>query len=947
MPEHIARRRLLLLAAGGGLALGLPSLTGTADARAATLAQAAADTDLTHPWIYTDASEKEALIAKVTGSDWAKSSYEQIKAVVEPLADRHQNDPEWILSRMSMYWKEGQRYTQVYVAKQNFSYGEGNAPVPTLRFDATRGWNSNKNPALEQRLAYSEDGSMVNQDGATVPYTETGHMIRLNNQELLDLAQRAAFLHWITGEEKYAALASDIYWQWLMGVYYMKPLLDPAKSLGGPGGYEPGGICGYYDYEVIHDPMGGQAAVVYDFLYDYLDAHPHPHAVELGKGLKELSTEVFKRFIDIGLVRGGATGNWNINGFACILPAILSLDPDEQYADGKGREHYLANYTTTTTAYHTALPDILTEYDKVTGLWHESPVYSFGTVGSLLDFAVPVERQGTDTIAGNDVLRRAALAIGPWLDARGNMVVFGDGRGGSPGYTAFERLLTYYTVTGDTEHAAQVAEVLSNAITAGQYSRDSLSLLDIIVDLDLPDTAATASDVRTAYSPHHRHITMKNKNDVATGLMATLYGGYNSDDHLNPNGLAIQLYGQGWALSPNCKSYESYTSADYAYSKGPAGANTIVPGYAYGPVTVNAMEPAPPADSFVNTTQISAYAQFTDVSASEKRRQLAIIRTSATTGYYVDVFRSDQADNDYVHHNLGNSLTLADAHGEPLSLTPADDLGTVNTAYSFFANPVSAGHDGDLRATWTVDASDDTPRIDMRMWMLGQGGRTVYRVDGPGTTLNSNVTPGAVNQSPQTTPTLIVRQQANNAASAPFVSVFEPAKDSAGAVRGVTRLAGNDTFTALRVRSEGAGELKGRVEYVLSSADDHAHSAHPHVEFTGTFGVVSLNNDTLRYLYLGSGRDLRHRDHRITADGDTAVAAGLVRSRDGMRYSANARVRITLPCGGPAHRARIAYETKDGFVFAPTTADPAAGTVTAPVPAGDDVRIKVVTPHRK
>ncbi|MBA2810221.1 hypothetical protein E0500_023190 [Streptomyces sp. KM273126] len=945
MPQNIARRRLLLLAAGGGLALALPPLTGAAHA---ATADATAPTDLTHPWIYTDASEKEALIDKITNSDWAKASVERLKAVIGPLADRHQSDPEWILSRMSMYWKEGQRYTQVYVKKQNFDYGEGNAPVPTVRFDATRGWNSNKNPPLEQRLEYSEDGSMVNQDGVTVPYAETGHMIRLNNEEILGLAQRAAFLHWVTGEEKYAAFASDIYWQWLMGVYYMKPMLDPTKSLGGPGGYEPGGICGYYDYEVIHDPMGGLAAVVYDFLYDYLDAHPHPHAVEIGKGLKELSTEVFKRFIDIGLVRGIATGNWNVNGFAGIVPAMMALDPDDQYADGKGRDYYLAFYTTTTTQYHTALPDILTEYDKVTGLWHESPAYSFGTVGTLLDLAAPVRRQGTDTIAGNDVLRRASLAMGPWLDARGNMVVFGDGRGGSPGYTAFERLLTYYTATGDTTNAAQVAEVLSNAMSAGQYNRNTLSSpLDIIFGVDLPTTDDSTTDVRTAYSPHHRHITMKNRNDVAAGLMATVYGGYNSTDHLNPNGLAIQLYGQGWALSPNCKSYESYTSADYVYSKGPAGANTIVPGYAYGPITVNAMEPAPPADAFVNTTQISQYAQFTDVSADEKRRQVAIIRTSDTTGYYVDVFRSDQADNDYIHHNLGQGLTLADAHGTALDLTAASDLGTAaNAGYKYFTNPVSAGHDGDLRATWTVNASDSNPRIDMRMWMLGQEGRTVYRVDGPGTTVNTNVTPNAVNQKPQTTPTLIVRQQGNNAATAPFVSVFEPATDGAGTVREITRLAEGGTFTGLRVRSDGPGELRGRTEYVLSSAGTEAHSPHRDLDFTGAFGVVCTNAGRLRYLYLGNGRDLRHGYHRITADGDAAVAAGLVRDRDGTRYSADGWIRITLPCDGPVHRARVAYETRDGFVFAETTATPADRTVTGRVPAGYDVRIKVVTSHR-
>lgn len=65
-----------------------------------------------------------------------------------------------------------------------------------------------------------------------------------------------------------------------------------------------------------------------------------------------------------------------------------------------------------------------------------------------------------------------------------------------------------------------------------------------------------------------------------------------------------------------------------------------------------------------------------------------------------------------------------------------------------------------------------------------------------------------------------------------------------------------------------------------------------------------------------------------------------------MRYSADGWVLITLPCSGPTHRARIAYETKDSFVLAETTAGPALSGVTGRVPAGHDVRIKVVTPHR-
>ncbi|WP_103338507.1 hypothetical protein [Amycolatopsis sp. CA-126428] len=899
-----------------------------------------------HPRLYIDAADKDALLAKLGGSDWAKASLAAIKARIDPLADRHTADPAWILSRMSMFWTDGARYTQIYVAKQNFDRGTGNAPVPTVRPDATRGWNSNVLGPLETRLPYSADGSQRNNQGQVVPYAQTGHMHRLNNQEILSLAQQAGFLHWVTGDEKYAKLGADIYWQWLLGTYYMNPMLDPASSLGGPGGYAPGGIGGYYDYEVIHDPMGGQAAVVYDFLFDYLVAHPDPHAVSIGKSVIELSTVVFKRFIEIGLVRGGATGNWNVNGWSCILTAILALEPNAAQPDGKGSEYYLQGYTTTSTQYHQALPDLLKEYDPVTGLWHESPMYSFGTISVLVDLALPVRRAGVDTIGGNDIMRRAALAIGPWLDPRGNMVVFGDGRGGSPGYVAFERLAAYYTQVGDTEGLANAVEVLRNAIAAGQYTRNTLSFVDLIDAVDLPSGTTTTSNVRTAYSAHHRHLTLKNRNDVATGLMATLYGGVASTDHLNPNGLALQLYGQGWALSPNTKSYESYWSADYPYSKGPAGANTIVPGYTSGPIQVNAVEPPTAPDAFTNAAEISANHQFADMTAAEKRRQVAIVRTSATTGYYVDVFRSDQASNDYIHHNLGNSLTLSDSAGGALPLAAATDLGTADAAYKFFSNVRSVPYTGDISARWKIDATDGSPEIGMEMWMLGQPGRTIYQADGLPTTVLPSVVPHGVNMSPQPTPTLIVRQTGANAASAPFVSVFEPTTGGNRSIRSIRDLGSSGTFAGIVVSSEGASaDLTGRVDHVLSATDDVPHAPSPLIDFTGLFGVATWTCRGFRSLYLGSGRDLRLGDYRISAG--AAVSAGLDRTGETVTYSASAPITLTLPRPRSLHGQDIRIEYKNGtrWFSLPSVVDRPTSTVSATVPAGYAIEVRVVGRH--
>ena len=147
--------------------------------------------------------------------------------------DRHQTDPEWITSRLAMYWKDGERYTQCYLKKQNWDYGEGNAPVPTVRMPGMRTWNKYVNVPLEDRTPYNETGDMwginklnPSEPSVKVPYKESGHMIRGNNVEILTLAENAAFVYWVTGEEKFARFATDIFNVWLVGTYYMNPILD-------------------------------------------------------------------------------------------------------------------------------------------------------------------------------------------------------------------------------------------------------------------------------------------------------------------------------------------------------------------------------------------------------------------------------------------------------------------------------------------------------------------------------------------------------------------------------------------------------------------------------------------------------------------------------------------------------------------------------------------------
>jgi hypothetical protein len=842
--------------------------------------------------IYVSDSDKYIVLRKIENESWAKEAYKNIELRIDKYADRHQEDPDWIISRLAMYWKDGERYTQCYLKNQNWDYGTGNAPVPTLRLPGMRTWNQFYNVPLEDRIPYNETGDMLGLSRSNpelppilVPYKESGHMIRGNNVEILTLAEEASFLYWISRNEKYARFASDIFYTWLMGIYYMNPILDPEQSTGGPGGWEPGGICGYYDYEQIHDDMAMHAAVIYDFMYDYLNNNQHPHLREIKKPLKNITGEVFKRFIGIGFVRGGKSGNWNVNGWNMILKPILVLDKNDAYEDGKGREYYLHYLLKESTSHHDAIPDILKSYDSITGLWPESPGYAFGTIDMLLDFAIMLQSTNIDIIGDNTIMQKAALAVFPWMDDQANMIVFGDTRGGPANFRTFENLLSYYTKINDKDGIELVSAALNKGIKTGKYDRTKATWYNICTYTPtIPQVRETSSE-RSSYSQHHRMITMKNYNGD-NKLMALLYGG-RKGFHLSENGLAVQFYGKGWALAPDAAGYESYWSKDVSYHQGVTGSNTILPGYKVGDITINAMDPMVVSSSeFTNKNTTSPNYSFTDISAEEKRRLIAMVRISAITGYYVDIFRSDQPDNDYLYHNLGNAMTLYDAKGNMIQQESANDLDTVySTAYSYFDNIKKSMYSGDFRAVW--DIATVSPSIKMEMWMIGQKNRTIYTMDAPPTTLLNNITPGGVNKSPQSTPSLIVRQNNNNAEDHPFIGVFEPYNEGEKSVQKVTGLSVQGDFISLLV------ETKDNRQYICNSISEKIHSPVKGISFKGIFGIISVNKKGFEALYLGRGSSICYGKYKIESLGGN-VSAELRIDNGIYYYSSDSPIKITI-----------------------------------------------------
>ena len=637
---------------------------------------------------------------------------EQIKKRIAQYVERHQQDPQWLLSRMAMYWKEGEHYTQCYISNQHWHHGEGNAPVPTLRLPGERTWNKNPRPRLADLQPYNETGdltvtvpasSATVPDGSpsgrtvTVPYRNTGHSVRSINGEILSIAQDAAYVFSQTGDERYARLATDVFNQTLIGIYYMQPAINlTPKDTEGPGGWQEGGILGYYDYEQIHDDIGLRLATIYDYAREYLIAHPSEAMQQTGKDTRRLMNEVMRRFIDLGMIRGGRSGNWNVNGWDMMFRPVLVLEDNDYFDDGKGRQYFLHYLTEESTKHHVCIPEMLEQYDTVTGLWPESPGYGFGTVLSILSWEKPLKRQGIDIISKFDILRKAKEAIPVWSDYRGNAICFGDYRGGRIG----------------------------KELSVGK-----------------PGWKASS------YSPFHRMAVLKNFDDPTFPMMACLYGGRNGA-HLSPNGLALMLYGYGYALSPDASAYESYWSEDHAYHQTVQGANTILQGYQAGPVTLNAMLPA------IDTTRVFATdapagskVRLATMTAAEKQRTVVLVKGSTGLGYYLDLFDPGMDSTDYVMHTVGRELSIQQKETE-----------------------------GGCQVLWTVDDS-----IRVRLWVSGGTQRQYTQRMNPASYINGSLTPAGVSTRGLATPTFYTHQDKNTR----YANVYEVYREGWPAIKTV------------------------------------------------------------------------------------------------------------------------------------------------------------------
>ncbi|MFR9619827.1 MAG: hypothetical protein SNH63_01255 [Rikenellaceae bacterium] len=867
---------------------------------------------------------KGEVVERMERLEWAKPMLKMAHDQVDQYVERHVSDSIWIISRLQMYWKN--HYTTPYINGGEYSRAEGHAPVPTVRFTGGRDWSSiYRTPSLEDIrpfMDYNDDQIYLQnptKPGSPWEWVDTGksaHKVEGINVSIVTKAMYSAFLYWLDGDERYAKFAYDILKVFTDGLYYREaPVAE--------GDTRNAHVVGLTSFEVIHEGVIPSMTLCYDFLYDYL----HERRADVAR-----MQAVFQKFADQVIVNGVSDNNWNVFQARFISYLALVLESDADYENGKGREYYADFLLNKSVERQRALKEVRDIYDPNTAMWNESPIYSTNTTKDLLEALLLLDGlDGENLLCDFEIVERAAVASMEYEMPNLRTTGFGDNGYSLIDNTMFESLLSFYKRYGMDDKLQSTAAVLNDRVANGLYERKRgvtmYKLFNYVEDLG--DIRADGSSLYSAlfYAPNVNLSMLRSGLDRQNALMLINAGtGFN---HNSDNGMSLELYGEGYVLGVDKGRGSSYWSADHReYYKAAVSHNTVVvdgrsknsspemlPGesspqhalLSYFPVSNR-------GDAAREVSILYADNTFHETSTnSQQRRTNGVVRTSESSGYYVDIFRSSKIEggdkmHEYLYHNVGQSLTISAAGGEALAMGESQDLTSAGgraKGYDYMTQKREVSYDGDIRATFELDPTDGRDKVSMDVWMKGEEGRTIFSVMTPKVAKGySGVLPKSLDD--MEIPLLLVRQS-GEAWDRPFVAIYEPYSQSEG--RSIESVNYTDSRTSDLVMVEVCHSDKSR-ELIFNNTEVAAErTPFKGVEFEGIYGVVAMSSsDKLERLFLGNGRYISMADCAIIASDDCVTA--LVEWRDGvLSIESDGAFSLALP---RSTKAELSYVDQHG-----------------------------------
>ena len=832
-----------------------------------------------HPRVLTTPEGKKETWKLIKKEAWAQDVFNKLKERTEVYTRRTESQPDWLLSRLAMYWKS--HATEVYVKGEVFDHAGGaKAPAPTVRYTETRGTAATHGrPKLEDVVPYddSAEGNVTFCNNAlegrpqeSVHPSKTGRNIESLNCEILGIARDAAFLYWMTGEEKYARLAAGVFDTYMTGIYYRNVPVDLNH------GHQQT-LVGLTSFEVIHEDALHIVVPLYDFLYHYLQSN-YPDKMMIYAG-------ALKKWADNIITNGVPHNNWDLLQARYIMNVGLVLEDNEEYADGKGREYYI-DYVMNRSSIRQWSLTKLADYgfDSETGIWAECPGYSSVVINDYANFTHQFDHNlQYDLVKAMPVLAKAVAATPQYLFPNRMICGFGDTHPSYLSTNFFIRMIQNAQANGKKEQERYFTALLKclNPEEGSEKSgkknvRASVNSFfeDKPLVLDPKVEAGKIEDYVSPlfYAPNVSWLVQRNGMHPCNSLMISLNA--SEGNHMHANGISMELYGKGYVLGPDAGiGLFLYSGLDYAeyYSQFPSHNTVCVDGISSYPVMKSNHSfdllscfpaSAEPGKGFTSVT----YSQvaFREPERADQTRLMGIVTTGPETGYYVDVFRSRKERggdkmHDYFYHNLGQTMTLTAADGTDLNLQPTEELAFAGAhlyAYSYLYDKKVATTGQDVKVTFTIDMKDKGgDDISMNLWMKGEPEREVFTALSPMTEGLSRTPHMPYNIKEQPTLTFVARQH-GEAWNRPFVAVYEPStQKEPSAIQSVSYFdaeePGLKDFAGICVESK-----NGRTDHIFSLTDSSQTATYQGMKVKADYAVISNEYAGNRTLFIGNGTQL-------------------------------------------------------------------------------------------
>ena len=716
----------------------------------------------------------------------------KLKVKIENVMSQVDKQPDWLYSRLQMFWKTNA--SDVFVNGEAFAHPGGErAAEPTVKYNGTRGFESQYNrPKLEDLVPYDDDEqgnvTYVNKVTGKMEKTspaKTGCNIAGVNRYIIGIARDAARIYAATGDMRYGQMAAKVFDVYMKGIAYRNVPIDLNH------GHQQT-LVGMTTFEVIHEDVINELTQMY------------PLIKPLVKDDQAVIEAGFKKWAENIIANGVPHNNWDLFQADFIVKIALVLQDNQAYADGKGKQYYLDYIVNQNSIRQWSMNKLIDfGFDAKSKTWYESPGYSTTVLSSICDFANMLdEKAGIDLFKLRPILTEAVKTSAEYLFPNRMIAGFGDTH---PGYLN----------TGGIDQVLKYATRHKN--------KNLISEMNLLKNAVAPQAPISEIEAYTStlfYAPNVSWIAMRSGMDKQHDLMASVNASLGNHQHAN--GISLELYGKGYVLGPDAGIGRTlYSGLDYLeyYSQMPAHNTVVVDGVSSYPVMMSQhafkivasypeVSKEQPASKKLSEKKLSiqkdselkdkiTYATVSFIepeTQAQQQRTTAIVKTSAKGGYYIDVFRSKKKEggdktHDYFYHNLGQEMKVMDAaSGLSLDMKPTEELAFAGGhlyAYSYIYDKKSAEMQNSVKTQFVtkilddkvVEAMDGQREITMTMWMKKDENRTIFQALSPVNLEYERMPnqPYKVDEQPVLT---FVARQKGEAWNHPFVCVYEPSSDT-------------------------------------------------------------------------------------------------------------------------------------------------------------------------